>query len=83
MEVTHTGDDLPRSLSLLSGEDIGIAHLALLVGSQKGIELTVMILQRGGPLSTTIDRSLLHVILRRIRQLIEDIANRFPVLQIL
>ena len=83
VEVTHTRHDGPRPLSLLGRKDISVTHLALLVGSQQRIELTVMILQRGSPLAAAIDRSLLQVILRRVRQLIEDIAHRLPVLQIL
>ena len=83
VEMTQTGMDGPRALGLGSREDIGIAHRTRLVGSQQRPELTIMIFQRGGPLSTTIDRTLLQVILGRIRQFVEDITHRLPVLQIL
>ena len=33
MEVTHTRNDRPRTLSLFGREDISVAHRALLVGS--------------------------------------------------
>ena len=42
-----------------------------------------MILQRGGPLAAPIDGSLLHVVLGRVGQLVEDIADGLPVLQVL
>ena len=42
-----------------------------------------MIFQRGGPLAATIDRTLLEVVLRRVCQTVEDIADGLPVLQVL
>ena len=42
-----------------------------------------MILQRGGPLSATVDSTLLQVVLRRIGETVKDIADGLPVLQVL
>ena len=83
MEVAHAGDNLPRAFSLIGGEDIGIAHGTLLVGSQQSVELTLVVLQRGGPLSASIGCAFEQVVLWRIRQTVEDIAYGLPVLQIL
>ena len=95
VEVAQTRVDGPRAFSLLGGEDVCVAHLAGLVGSQQRPELTVVILQRRSPLAAAIDGTdalallLLEgqrerqVVLRRVRQLIEDIAHGLPVLQIL
>ena len=83
VKMAQTGMDSPRTFGLRSREDIGIAHRTLLIRSQECPELTIVVFQRGGPLSTTIDRTLLQIILRRIRQFVEDIAHRLPVHQIL
>ena len=82
VEMAQTGVDGPGTLSLGSRKDIGVSHATCLVGSQQRPELTVVVFQRGSPLSTTIDRPFQQVILRRIRQLVEDIANGLPILQI-
>ena len=83
VEVAHTGDEFPRTFGLLSGEDIGVAHSTLFIGSQKGIELAVVIFQRGGPLSAAVGGSLLQVVLRRIGETVEDVADGLPILQVL
>ena len=57
VEVAHTGNLFPRSLCLLSREDVGVAHRPLLVGSKQGIELAIMVFQRGRPLATAVCRS--------------------------
>ena len=64
MEVAHTGDNGPRSLCLLGGEDISVAHRPLFVGSQQCIELPVMVLQGSSPLTTSVGSTLLQVVLR-------------------
>ena len=83
MEVAHSRQHAPRSLGLLGGEDIGVAHRPLLVGSQQGIEAPVVVLQRRGPLSPAVDGAILQVVLRRVGQPVEDIAHGLPVLQVL
>ena len=83
VEVAQTGVDGPRSFSLRSGKDIGIAHGSLLVGSQECPELTIVVFQRGGPLAAAVDGTLLQVVLRRVSQFVEDIAHGLPVLQVL
>ena len=83
MEVAQTRVDGPRSFSLRSGENIGVAHRTGLVGSQECPKLTVVVLQRRSPLSAPVDRTFLQVVLRRVGQLVEDIADGLPVLQVL
>ena len=83
MEVAHPRHQVPGTLSLLCREDIGVAHRPGLVGSHQRIELALMILQRGGPLTTSIDRTLQQVVLGRVRQSVEDIADGLPVFQVL
>ena len=83
VEVAQTGVDGPRSFSLRSGKDIGIAHGSLLVGSQECPELTIVVFQRGGPLAAAVDGTLLQVVLRRVSQFVENIAHGLPVLQVL
>ena len=83
VEVAHTGDEFPRTFGLLGGENIGVAHSTLFIGSQEGIDLAVVIFQRGGPLSATVGGSLLQVVLRRIGETLEDVAYGLPILQVL
>ena len=80
--MAHTRNQIPRAFCFLCREDIGIAHSTPLVGSQERIELALMIFQRGSPLTAPICRTLLQVVLGRVCQAVEDIAYRFPVLQV-
>ena len=45
VEVAHARDDGPGTLGLLGREDIGVAHATLFVGSEEGIELTIVVFQ--------------------------------------
>ena len=84
VEVAHARQNLPRTFGLIGGKDIGVAHGALLVGSQQRIELALVILERCGPLSASVNSSLgrREVVLRRISQLVEDVSHGLPVLQV-
>ena len=82
VEVAHARQQRPRSLSALSRIDIGITHRTRLVRCQKGIETSVMILQRRGPLSASVGCSLTQVVLRRVGQAVEDVADGLPILQV-
>ena len=83
VEVAHAGVNLPGAFGTLGRADVGVGHRAPLVGREEGVELTLVILQRGGPLSAAIDGAFLQVVLGRVGETVEDIAHRGPVLQVL
>ena len=82
MEMLQTAVDGPFTLDIIGGADISLSTRTV-VRSKERIELATMMLQRCSPLTTTIHRTLLHVILRRIGKFREDIVHGFPVHQIL
>ena len=82
VEMTHTGEQRPLTFDIGGRINISVAHGAALVGSQESIEAPVVVLQRGSPLASAIDRSLLQVVLRRVRQTVEDVADGLPVLEV-
>ena len=55
----------------------------LVVRREQHVELAVVVTERRGPLPAPIDGASLHVVLRRVMQLVEDIARQLPVHQIL
>ena len=63
MEMLQTAVDGPFALDIIGGADISLAT-RIIVRSKERIELATMMLKRSGPLTTTIHRTLLHVILR-------------------
>ena len=81
MEVGKTGEKCPPLGGILGGIYIGVTTLGI-VGSEKGIELAVMIAQGGSPLATAIHRTLLHIIFRGVGQLVEQETFRLPMYQI-
>ena len=82
MEMLQTAVDGPFTLDIIGGADISLSTRTV-VRSKERIELATMMLQRCSPLTTTIHRTLLHVILRRIGKFRENIVHCFPVYQIL
>ncbi len=54
----------------------------IVVGREQGIEHTIVILQRCSPLSAAVHRSLVHVVLGRVGETVEQIAHRLPVGQV-
>ena len=79
VEMTQTRVDSPGTFSLISSKDIGIAHSAGLVGSQQRPELAIMIFQRGSPLSTSVDSTLLEIVLGGIRQFVKHVTYCLPI----
>ena len=63
MEMLQTAVDSPFALDIIGCTDISLSTW-IIVRSKERIELATMILQRSGPLTTTIHGTLLHVILR-------------------
>ena len=63
MEMLQTAVDSPFALDIIGSTDISLST-RIIIRSKERIELATMILQRSGPLTTTIHRTLLHVILR-------------------
>ena len=63
MEMLQTAVDSPLALDIIGGADISLST-GIIIRSKERIELATMILQRSSPLTTTIHRTLLHVILR-------------------
>ena len=82
VEMTHTGEQRPLTLDIGGRINISVAHGAALVGSQESVEAAVVVLQRGSPLASAIDRAFLQVVLRRVRQTVEDVADGLPVLEV-
>ena len=82
VEVRQTAMDSPHSLDVVSRADIGFAT-RMVIWCKERIKFASMILQGSSPLTSTIDRAILHFILRRVGQLREDIVDDFPVHQIL
>ena len=82
MEMLQTAVDSPFAFDIIGCTDISLST-GIIIRSKERIELATMILQRSSPLTTTIHRTLLHVILRRIGKFREDIVHGFPVHQIL
>ena len=63
MKMRKTTNERPGAGSLQSRHDIGFAT-GVVVRSKEGIELAIVIFQRCGPLTATIDGTILHVIFR-------------------
>ena len=84
VEVAHARYNLPWALGLVGSKNIGIAHGTTLVGSQQGIELTLVVFERCGPLSASVNGTLgrREVVLGRVGQLVEDVTHGLPVLQV-
>ena len=62
VEMAHAREDLPGAFCLVGREDIGVTHRTSLIRGQEGIELAVMIFQRGGPLTASVSRTFLQIV---------------------
>ena len=79
--MTEARDEGPPARGIFSGIDIGVAA-GIVVGGKEGIKTPLVIFQGCGPLASSINRSTLHVIFRRVGEPVEDIAHGFPVHQV-
>ena len=65
------------------GRRIDIAPIGLVVGREVEIELTVVVADGGGPLPASVSGTFQQVVLGAVGQLVEHVADDFPVDQVL
>ncbi len=80
--MLQTAVDGPLALYVIGCTDVSLAT-RIVVRCKERIELASMVLQGSSPLSTTIYSSFLHIILRRVSELREDVVYHLPVYQVL
>ena len=83
VEVRQSRHQCPRSFCFLSRIDIGAAHVARLVRHEEHIEATVVVFQRGCPLSAPVDGAFEQAVAWRVIECLTYIAGNLPVDEIL
>ena len=79
VEVGQSRDERPRTFRLLGRVDVCASHITSLVGYEEHIEAAIVVLQRCGPLTASVDGAFEQAVARRVVERLADVAGNLPV----